>query len=139
MKLKEKVLDKIIDKFLELSIGKGIGVLVLFGSSLIYGINSLIRKFFNYQIVLTISSVVLIILVISIFIFIITYILKKRKCKSKFVEGTEVTLSDYFPVLVTGKYNCLNNKVHCQWYDFNSCEFKSKWIYQDSLKLHKTN
>lgn len=131
-----KLIDKLLDQLVELSLTKGIALICfIFGISTA-SIWAVTRSFLNYKFTLTISTCMIVLLGEFFGVGIILYIAKKKQSKQKFTEGSRVILSTlYLPVMTAGKYNFLNGKVLCTWSDKGA--IVSKWINQNQLVEYK--
>ncbi|MFC0775274.1 hypothetical protein [Terrimonas alba] len=128
----KKILDKIFDKLIEFSIENvTTGFVMVTGISL-FSILKFTKGVLGQTVVLTVSQIFAFavgLLFLSLFVI---YLRKKLKTKQKFKEGTRIILSTHtYPVMSAGKFNFLNNKVHCSW--THEKEIKQKWVNQNQL------
>ena len=132
MKLKEKI----IDKLLEFSLEKVVVFFTLISGITTFSLWSGIKKFFIYKLEIEVSVLIASLFLLICVVFILYYIVKRLRSKQKFPEGTQVILtSKNSPVMSAGKFNFLNNKVLCIWP--NNKTIHKEWINQNQLEEYE--
>ncbi|MGZ5486547.1 MAG: hypothetical protein ACXWFB_11685 [Nitrososphaeraceae archaeon] len=132
MKLKEKI----IDRLLEFSLEKVVVFFTLISGITAYTLWSGIKRIFNYKLEIEVSVLITSLFLLICVLFILYYIFKRLKSKQKFSEGTQVILtSKNSPAISAGKFNFLNNKVLCSWH-YNKA-YHEKWINQNQLEEYE--
>ena len=131
-----KLTNRIIDSFLDISITKGLTLLLTFASVSTVTVYETTKTALNYEIRIKFSHLLVIVIIVVFLIVIVYYIKKKLSNRLMFAEGTEVILStNVYPIMSSGKYNCLNNKIYCTW--VVEKQFKHEWINQNQLLAYK--
>jgi SNF family Na+-dependent transporter len=131
-----KFIKRIIDNFLDVSITKGLTLLVTFAGISTVTVYETTKTALNSEIKIRFSHLLVIVIIVVFLIVMVYYIRKKLSNRLMFTEGTEVILStNVHPIMSSGKYNCLNNKIYCTW--VVEKQFKHEWINQNQLRTYK--
>jgi len=116
----------------DISITKGLTLLATFAGVSALTVYETTKAVLNSEIKITYSQLLVIAIVVVFLIVMVYFIMKKLSNRLMFVEGTDVILSTkVYPIMSSGKYNCLNNKIYCTW--VVEKEFKHEWINQNQL------
>ena len=129
-----KLINRVVDNFLDVSITKGLTLLVTFAGISTVTVYETTKTVLNSEI--KISHLLVIAIIVVFLIVMVYYVRKKLSNRLMFMEGTEVVLStNVYPIMSSGKYNCLNNKIYCTW--VVEKQFKHEWINQNQLLAYK--
>jgi uncharacterized membrane protein len=123
---------KITDRLLDISVEKAIALIAVFSGLSVASFAAFAKEIWARHFFISIGGVILFVMAELVLILVIWLIYHKRKEKRLFEEGTKVKLSTgNSPVMSAGRYNFINNKVHCTW--SHDKEVKSQWINQNQL------
>lgn len=132
----KKICNKLLLKFLEVSLIKGFLILCgLLGITEV-SIILLLNMVAHYKITITLGEIFGVLIFLQFINLILKYFSKRSKSQQIFNIGTQVILKNgQLPVMVISKYNFWNNKVLSVW--FVDKESKEKWFNQEVLKEYK--